>query len=408
MVIATGVNKTVAIKKQSALGTPASGASGQSLRRVESTIDLKKATYQSNELHISQQVQDMRHGIRSVSGAIKGELSVGGYQGIMESVCRQLVQTLATPPAYTDVTAAAGVSPAGTFTRASNSFLTDGFKIGDVVKWMGWTTTGAANNNHYMVITALTATVMTCYPIDGVAIAAKASGDSVTCALVGKKTWVPATGQTRDYYTIEHWFSDIAQSEVFTDCVFTAAKITMPASGMVTVEFPVMGLNMTAGTSQVLTSPTAPPVGGIEASVNGVIVVAGTKVGTITDLSINIDGGYSVPGGVVGSNADPDVFPGTLKVDGQLTIFFDSATMRDLFINESEFSIITVLTATSAANSPFTAFVMSRCKATGADKNDGTTGLKLTVPFMALENVIGTPPQPNLVTTISIQDSAFV
>ena len=407
MVIATGVNKFVTLKKQSALGSQATGASGKSLRRVESTIDLKKATYSSNEIHISQQVQDMRHGIRSVAGTIKGELSVGGYQGPMESVLRQAVQAVSTTGALTNVTAATGTAPAGTFTRAAGSFLSDGFKIGDVVSWTNWATTGTANNGHNMVITDLTATVMTCYPIDGVAVAAKASGDSVTCSLVGKKTWVPATGQTRDYYTIEHWFSDIAQSEQFTDCVFTGCTITMPASGMVTVEFPVMGLNMVTGTTQSLTSPAAPPNGGIEASVNGIILVAGVKVGTMTDLTIKIDGGYSVPGGVVGSNADPDVFPGTVKVDGQFTIFFDSATMRDMFLAETEFSIVCVLTTTSDKASPFTSFVMSRCKATGADKNDGTTGLKLTVPYMALENTTSLTVA-NLDTTISIQDSAFV
>ena len=60
MTIAQGVKKVVSYKKQSGLGVPASGGSGQELRRVTSTINLTKDTYQSNEIRSDQQIADFR------------------------------------------------------------------------------------------------------------------------------------------------------------------------------------------------------------------------------------------------------------------------------------------------------------------------------------------------------------
>ncbi len=408
--IATGVFKKLAIKKQVGLNQKApAGAAGSAryMRRVTSTLDLNKANYQSNEILESQQKRDMRHGVKSVAGSISGELSVGGYQQPFESVCRQVVQNAATTGALATITAAVTAGAAGTFTRAAGSFLADGFKIGDVVRCAGWATTGVPNNAHNFIITNLTALVMTVLALDGVPVGAKAAGDNVTITVVGKKTWMPANNQTRDYYTIEHWFGDIAQSEQYKDCVFTGFTVSLPPSGMATVEFPVMGLDMDTGVAQYFNAPQAAPTGGILAAVNGVLLMNGAVAGIVTGMTIVVNGNYTAPGGVVGSNVDPDIFPGTLDVSGQLTVLFTDATMRDAFLNETESSLIGAFTASNTAAADFTAFVMSRIKYTGATKNDGNAGLTLTMPYVALENVNGGAAVANLQTTLSIQDSQF-
>ena len=69
MPMAVGVAKQVAYKKETTWGTAAIGAGGQLLRRVTSTLDLAKQTYQSQELNTSYQIKDFRHGVRSVPGA---------------------------------------------------------------------------------------------------------------------------------------------------------------------------------------------------------------------------------------------------------------------------------------------------------------------------------------------------
>jgi hypothetical protein len=410
--IATGIFKTLTLKKQTALGTKAPATpsgSATNMRRVTSVMTLNRANFKSKEILPTQQIRDVRLGIKAVTGTISGELTVGGYQQPMESVLRQVSQTVVTTGALTTVTAASTGTNTGTFTRSAGSFLTDGFKIGDVVTQSGWTTTGTANNAHNFLITALTATVMTVQTLDGAAVVAKTAGDSVTTVQAGKKTWTPQTGQSRDYYTIEHWYSDIAQSEQYTDCVFSEMSVKIPATAITDISFSVLGLNMQTGVTQYFSSPAAIPTGGSLAGVNGVVLVNGVAVATVTGLEIKVKGNYAAPGGVVGSLTDPDIYLGPVEVDGSATILFTDNTMRDLFIAETECSLAVALTANNTANSPFTAFVLPRVKFTDADKNDGPTGIAQTMPFVALENFVnGGAAASSLATTISIQDSAFV
>lgn len=412
--IATGVFKKVFIKRQAGQGVVApAGAAGsaRSVRRVTSTFDKTRANYQSQEVNESQQVQDMRLGVNSVAGSLTGELSVGGYQLPMEGILRKLAAGPSTTGAIATITAATTGERTGTYTRAGGSFLADGFKIGDVVRANGFTTTGVGNNDRNVIITALTATVMTVYTlIKGTQIAAKAAGDNVTIATPGKKIWTPETAQNRDYFTLEHWFGDIAQSELFPDLVFTGMNITLPPSGMATIELPGMGIDMTPAQAQYFTTPASAPTGAILAAVNGVVIVNGLAVGLLTGLTINVAGNHAYPdqNGVVGDNNHVDITPGVLNVTGQMTVLFANATYRDMFLNEDEFSIAAALTAKNTPAADFAAFNMSRVKLTNQSKDDTPTGMTLTLPYTALENLAGGAALANLRTTLSVQDSLFV
>lgn len=407
MTIATGVAKKLVYKKQSALGTIATASGAQYLRRVTSTVDLKKATYQSAEIRSDYQRADFRHGVRTVDGTISGELSPGSYADFIGSSVRQAWQSPSTTGAIITVAAAVTTGASGTFTRSAGSYLTDGFKIGDVVRWTGWTTTGVPNNTHNFLITSLTATVMTGTMLDGVAIGAKAAGDSVTCTVVGKKNWIPLTGHLREYYTIEHAYTDIVQSEVFTDCVVSQAMFKMPPTGMNTCEFSILGLNMQTDTTAYFTTPTAAVGTGVTAAANGALYIGGVAVGLVTGLDITLNGNYSTPGGVVGSNVEPDIFQGSIDVTGNATVLFQDGTFRDYFLDETEVSLIAVFTTANTPNADFFGITMSRLKFGGASKDDGEKGLTLTMPFTALLNSAGGATVANLATTISFQDSTL-
>jgi hypothetical protein len=401
MTIAQGVKKVVSYKKQTGLGVAASGGGGQELRRVTSTINLTKETFQSNEIRPDQQVADFRHGSRQSTGTLSGELSAGTYKDFLQSVLRRDFA------AISSLTAAAVtiVASTGVITFQTGNPLTAGIKIGNVVR-ITVGSVNAANLNKNLLVTAVTATTLTVKTLNGSALADNATSvTGVTVAIPGKYTYVPETSQTQDYYTIEHWFSDVAQSEVYTDIMQTNAQVKIPANGMATIDFPLVGLNVTTGTSQVLTSPTAITTGGVTAGVNGLLLVAGTPVAIVTSIDFDINGNIAVADAVVGSLTRPDVFQGVVGATGTFSAYFTDATFRDYFINETEVSIIVALTTDSTATADFVSFTMSRVKIGGADVTDGASGLTRTFPFTALKNTTGGSAVANLATTIMVQDS---
>lgn len=407
MTIATGVNKQVKYKVESAWGTVPAAATAQALRRVTSDIDLTKDVYESNEIRTDYQVADMRHGSRSVGGTINGELSPGTYKDFMAAALRQAWQTQVTTGAIITVTAAVTTGAAGTFTRSTGSFFTDGFKIGQVVQWSGFATTGVPNNAHNFYITALTALIMTGVMLDGVAVGPKAAGDSVTGVTVGKFASAPLTSHTDLSYSIEHYYSDLVLSEVFSGCKVSQIDVQLPATGMATIGVGFMGKDITTASAEYFTSPTAQTTTGILAAVNGAIYVAGAAVANITGMNFTINGNMKGEA-VVGSDTKPDIFEGRIQVSGQITAFFETATLRDLFINETLASINCVFTTANTAAADFIAFSFPTVKVGGAKKDDGDKGLIQTLPFTALLNTTGGTASTlsTLKTTLTIQDSA--
>ena len=399
MTIAAGVNKKVAYKKEVTWGVAPGATGGQYLRRVESTLDLEKETYQSNEIRSDGQVADFRHGVRSVKGGIKGELSVGTYNDFFAAALRKDFAVAGTTGAVI-VIAVTGTGTA--YTRSAGSFITDGFKLGDVVSASGFTE--ANNNSHYGMITTLTATVMTVASLDGVVLTDEIEGDTVTLAIVGKKTLAATTGQTDDSFSFEHWFSDIAQSELYTGNKVESVKIGLPPSGMATIDLGFMGKARTNDTSEYLTTPTASGSDPVLAGVNGFVYVDGVAVALITGMDFDINTNLTADP-VVGSDEYPFIFRGRVLVSGNMSVYFQDATFRDYFDNESEVAIYAVFKGASTANTDFTSFIFPRIKAGGSSKDDGEKGIIQSVPFTALLNTAGGTGTTTDNTTIAIQDS---
>lgn len=409
MAVAQGVRKVLAIGKQSALGTALAspGASAQLYRRTSSTIDLNKDTYKSNEIKTSMQHSDLRHGLRSVSGTISGELSPKTYQKLFESVLRG---TAASVSALSSLTITAAVVTVGTgkATMTSGSSWSSTLKDGMVVQFTGFSGGQASNNSRNFLITDVTTTVITGQYLDGVdAVAGSTSASAGGVTIPGKNLQITstATSFTPDYWTIEHWFPDISQSEVFTDCVFSQASVKLPSTGMATVDFGVMGLNMSKYTSQQLSSASAQSTTGICAAVNGVLYVNGVAYGTITGADITINGNIQAEGAVVGSNVAPDLNRGSIEVTGSLTGLFDGVVLRDLFINETSVAVAIALTSGSASTGDFISFYMPAVKLTSASKDDGEKGITQTFNFTALEYTGA--DASTVASTIMIHDSQF-
>jgi hypothetical protein len=401
MPIATGIAKQLRYKLESAWGT-APGASGaQLLRRVSSDLNLKKDTYESNEIRTDYQVADYRHGVRRVEGTIRGELSPLTYSEFLAAACRK---AWAATAAITGLSITiAGSGPTYTVTRAAGDFIAGGLKIGDVIRLTAGSF-NAANLNNNLGIVNLTATVATVVVLNGSALVAEGPIASATVSVPGKRVWTPITGHTDQSFAIEHWFADIAQSELFLGCKVNTIGVALPATGMATIDVAFMGKDVTTATAQYFTSPNALTSSGITAAVNGVVRYGNGKVSNISGAQLNYNGGMSTKP-VIGSNTVPDIFEGRVRWDGQFTAMFEDATYRDAFLNETAVSFTVWLTANNLPNSDFIGFTVYNAKLNDSAKSDGEEGLEQTVPFVALFNSAGGAAANTEQTTVLIQDS---
>ncbi len=387
MPISKGTAKQVGYKKETTWGTLAGNTSGKLLRRVTASFNLVKDAYESAEIRTDRQIADYRHGVRSAEGSLNGELSPATYADFMGSIVGKDFT------ASTATATAVSVDGTGNVAVLSGAdFIAAGFKVGMVVQ------TAAGKN---MLVTTVGTTSMSVISLNGTTIADETGVD---VAVVGKVTSVPTSGHTDDSYTVEEWYSDIAQSEVYTGMKLNSMAVQLPATGLTTVDFGFAGKDLTQkGTTQYFTSPTAQNSNGIFAAVNGVMLVAGQPVALVTSADFTVERATE-NATAVGSNSVAEIFTGRIRVTGNLSVYFQDATFRGYFDAETPVSIVLALTTDSTDNSQFVTFTLPKVKLGSFTKDDGELGIVASTSFQALLNDVTTGGLP--ATTIQIQDSA--
>jgi hypothetical protein len=399
MPASSAVFKQIAIKEETAYGIVPTASGAALLRRVDFAMNLAKDAYESNEIRPDLQVADMRHGVRRVAGTLNGELSPGSYANLLAAVMKRAFSTVTSITGASITIAVSGA--AWSVTRASGSYITDGIRVGMVVRLTAGSF-DAANLNKNLFVVAVTATVLTVVPLNGTALVAQGPIASATVAVPGKWNYVPTTGHTDRSFSIEEWFADNSLSEVYSGCKITGASLQLPPTGLATVGLTVAGQDLKArSTSRYFTTPTAVGAAGIVAAVNGVLRVGAQTLASVTGLNFEIAANYTGDA-VVGSNTVPNQFAGRVRVSGQFTAYLEDAVLRDLFVDETATSLLVAMTADNAANSEFLTFAMTRVKVNSADKSDGEGGIVRTYSFTALLDSSG---GANEATTIAMQDS---
>lgn len=404
MPLASGVNKQVAYKKEVTYGALPGATGAQLIRRVDSSFNLSKDVYESNEIRTDYQVSDMRHGINRVAGSINGEMSPGSYSAFLASLLKRDFSSVTAETGMSITIAAAGPG-LFTVTRAAGSWIAGGKKVGQVGRLTAGTF-NVANINKNLLIVAVTALALTVMPLNGVAMVAEGPIAAASWTTPGKITYVPQTGHTDDSYTFEEWFNDVSRGEVYVGNKVTQASVQLPPSGLTTLGLSFAGqkLGQAPSGARYFTSPTAAGTSGLLAAVNGALIVNGVAQSVVTGLNFEINGNFSGDG-VVGANFVPQQFPGRVRVSGQFTAYFENGDLPALFYDESEIALAVALSTGSQAAAEFMAFTMSRIKVGGAEKNDGEGGIVRTYPFTALLNPSGGAASQHELTTISVHDS---
>lgn len=374
---------TMTSNTQAVSASDPAAAGGQILRRVASTLNLGKDTYQSAEIRSDKQISDFRHGVKRVNGNVSGEYSPATYKDLFEASFRGTWAAAVTgsPTDFTSISASNSLSK---FTAAAGNPVTKGFRVGMIIQFTGLS--DADNNSKNFVITGFSGTQnrdISVYPAPDTMTA----DTTFTMASIGKRLIVPASSHVSRKFAFEIWGDDVDHARLFTECRLGGFNMQLPATGMTTVEFPIMGRDMetySAASAPFFTSPAAATSTGIFAAVNGLLQVGGVTVGVVTGLQIQMDLSPSSVA-VVGQNFVPEIHLGRINVTGQVTALFEDLTLLNYFKSETEVSILAYLTTTSAIDAPAATIYLPRVKFGGADiQVQGESSQPITMPFQAL------------------------
>jgi hypothetical protein len=195
----------------------------------------------------------------------------------------------------------AGSGPTYTITRSAGSFISDGIRVGMCVRVTAGLLT--ANKNRNLLVTTLTALIMTVYPVDGSGLTAESSVASCTVNVPGKRIYIPSTGHLERSYTVEDLIS-ATQSRQFTGCEFGQVALDCSPGKNATATWNVLGKQQTLATSGYFVSPGAQSSSGLLSGPRGVVLVGGSVQTVVTGLQFTLNGNLSTEP-VVGSTYAP-------------------------------------------------------------------------------------------------------
>lgn len=394
MSLAEGVSARIAYKfyadatirpgSEPAPGTDPGASGAQILRRVSSSLSLSKDTYQSAEIRTDRQIGDFRHGTKRVQGNVSGELSPLTYADFFEAACRGTWSASAIADDESTFTSVAADNATSKFTLGGGNPVTEGWRVGMILRFTNLS--DAANNNRNFVILAFGGAnnrEVTVYP----APASHSADTDFDVTTVGRQLIVPASGHVSRKVAVEIYNEDVDVARLFTENRLGGFNVQLPATGMSTVDFDLMGRNMQvyeSGAAPFFTSPSAVTTTGLLAAVNGLLRIGGSTVAVVTAANIQMQLSASSDA-VVGSDLVPEIFLGRANVTGQMTAFFENPDLIEDFINETEIEFLGFLTASNNPAAAAMTFYLPRIKLSGADlQTQGEGGQSITLPFQAL------------------------
>ncbi|MCL7772517.1 phage tail tube protein, partial [Pasteurella multocida] len=144
------------------------------------------------------------------------------------------------------------------------------------------------------------------------------------------------------------------------------------------------------------------------AGVNGRLMLNKKTAALVTGFKLDIDlNASSEP--VLGAKYAPDVFIGTVKVDGSFTMYFQDKKMIDAVRTSENLSLALRLDAGDATNADYMSIILPGIKATSIDIDDGEKLLMQTCNFSAFPAVYDSASRIDdslkKPTTIIIQDT---
>lgn len=202
-------------------------------------------------------------------------------------------------------------------------------------------------------------------------------------ALMGSwSTNVLKTGTTLAPFSIERAFADISEFWNFKGCLINTLSLNIQPDAMVTGSFGIIGSGlMTPASSTAANSVTAASAYDPFDAFSGSITEGGASA-NITALSMELNNGL-VGSYIVGSETAPQVNYGQSNLTGSLTAWFESETLLNKFLAETESEVVLTLAGITGGD---LAIDIPRIKFTdgAVDVQNANDGLLAVMPWQAL------------------------
>lgn len=169
--------------------------------------------------------------------------------------------------------------------------------------------------------------------------------DLIEAAMMG--TWasdVLKAGTTRRFFTFEKFFDlDTDEYHRFTGVEMNSFSVSVQPNAIPTITFGTTGKDLTTNTSQVAgsTYDTATARQPFD-SFTGTLTEGGSSIAIVTQLDFTLENNIE-PAFVLMDSTSIQGAEGKSRVTGTLTAFFESKTLYDKFINETESEIVLTL-----------------------------------------------------------------
>jgi hypothetical protein len=322
-------NGYVAIKEQSGKGVQASGADALLLLTSGGQGgQLTKQAIQSQIVRYDAQQLRGRHGSRRTAGTYASEIAIGRADPVIEALMRSGWSTAdltITQVAMTSVT-----TGANTIVAAGGSWITQGLRVGDVIRATGLP--DAANNGKNLRIVGLTASTITVAET----LVVNAGADTTFSIIRPGRVIIngAAGALARKYFTIEEHEYDLDASEVYTDCRWSRMMLRLNADGLLECEYGWTGTGaldvVDAADAPHFTDPTGPTNVSLAASEAVLRFGSGDEL-DLTAFDFTMDLQPAAPATVNPTGLAPDVFLGTVQVSMNLTLLRkDMQALADL------------------------------------------------------------------------------
>lgn len=391
-------------KVQSALGTPAIGASGIGIRYDAGTagMEFDRVVINNDESFSDGMARKGRLGSGRSTGSFGGKLSVGTWNDWIEAALRVTrtatfniteATTLGGSAAATSIT-----TTTSTIVAAAGSWILQGVQKGMKVKLANHST--AANNGKWFRVVDVSALTIT---VDGTPLTLNATPDT-SFTLAVAMYMINGNPPVGRYFTIDQYYKTLDLSKEFDDVRVCKMELNAQPDALVKITFTLMGLAGTAkttGTSPVHTDPVTYTTSIPLVLSDAAIRIGGVTYTILTGFTLTYDMGGSAPA----TNAlnPPDVALDNAQISGSFTAFLADLAWFTASVAETTVDFFCdFIEGADADPKDFISWYVGNATLSKESGALGSTGfMPVTVPWFGGKDEAGGANAPTMVLVTS-------